>query len=107
MRKIAAFLLLAVIPAIYLSGCAMVASPLTGGIVTNVKGPVTATGSDQVPTKVGQATATSVLGWVASGDASIEAAAKAGGITKIHHVDYQSNSVLGIYAKYTVIVYGN
>jgi len=29
-----------------------------------------------------------------------------GGITKIHHVDYKTEVVLGIYAKLTVIVYG-
>jgi hypothetical protein len=29
-----------------------------------------------------------------------------GGITKIHHVDFHSTSILGIYAKYMVTVYG-
>jgi hypothetical protein len=41
------------------------------------------------------------------GDASIEAAAKNAGITRIHHVDYQTQSVLGVMADFTVIVYGN
>ncbi len=50
--------------------------------------------------------ATSVLGIYASGDASIDAAAKSAGITKIHHVDEQSTNILGFFAKYTVYVYG-
>ncbi|NIV10833.1 MAG: hypothetical protein GWN62_05950, partial [Aliifodinibius sp.] len=32
---------------------------------------------------------------------------KNGGITKIHHVDFHSTSVLAIYAKFKVIVYGD
>jgi len=30
----------------------------------------------------------------------------AGGITKVHHVDCKVQNILGIYAKYTTIVYG-
>lgn len=48
-----------------------------------------------------------MLGLVATGDASIEAAAKAGGITKIHHVDFENFSILGIYATFTTVVYGD
>ena len=46
------------------------------------------------------------LGVVALGDASIQAAAKEAGITRIHHVDYQAKSYVGVYNVYTVIVYG-
>ncbi|PYN11407.1 MAG: protein trl [Candidatus Rokuibacteriota bacterium] len=42
----------------------------------------------------------------ATGDASISAAAKNGGITRIHHVDHETMNILGFYAKYTTIVYG-
>jgi hypothetical protein len=55
---------------------------------------------------VGTSQATSILGWFAFGDASIDAAAKSAGISKIHHVDEQSTSVLGIFATYKVLVYG-
>jgi len=89
-----------------LSGCAAYAlSPLTGVIYTDVKAPVTAT-SNSGGVKVGQATATSILGLVATGDASIQAAMQEGGITKVDHVDYHTTSILGIYATYTVTVYG-
>jgi hypothetical protein len=43
---------------------------------------------------------------IATGDASIDSAAKSAGIKTIHHVDYQSKSILGLYAEFTVIVYG-
>jgi hypothetical protein len=43
---------------------------------------------------------------IASGDCSIAAAAKSAGITLIHHVDYKTNNVLGLFATHTTIVYG-
>ena len=91
--------------ALALSSCAVVASPLTGVIYTDMKAPLAVT-SNPVASKVGTAEATSILGIVATGDASIEAAAKKAGITRISHVDYEANSVLGVFAKYTVYVYG-
>jgi hypothetical protein len=87
------------------SSCAMVKSPLSGAIYTGVKAPVAVT-SNSNSTKVGTSSATSILGWFAYGDASIDAAAKSAGISKIHHVDEQSTSVLGIFASYKVFVYG-
>jgi hypothetical protein len=88
-----------------ISSCATVKSPLGGIWYTNVKAPVAVTGNS-VSTKVGTSTAISVLGLIARGDASIEAAAKSAGITKIHHVDEQSTKVLGFFARYKVFVYG-
>jgi hypothetical protein len=88
-----------------LSSCATVKSPLSGVWYTDVKAPVTAT-SNSNSTKVGTSEATSILGIIATGDASIDAAAKSGGITKIHHVDEHSTSILGFFAKYKVYVYG-
>jgi len=88
-----------------MSGCAMTMAPVTGYLYTDVKAPFAVT-SNQVSTKVGTAKMQSILGWVASGDASIEAAAKSAGITKIHHVDYEATSILGIIASFTIVVYG-
>ena len=90
-----------------LSGCgAHVSSPLTGVFYTNVQGPVAATGKSGGVVRSGSASTTSILGLVATGDASIRTAARNGGITEIHWVDYHSESTLGIFAKYTVTVYG-
>lgn len=97
-----------VIVAICASGCAMpTASPLVGTLYTDVTAPITATASDALPLKAGSATATSILGLIATGDASIETAARDANITKIHHVDYNVKSILGLFAYYTVTVYGD
>lgn len=94
------------IAALLMSGCAAyVISPVTGGFYTDVKIPGAVTSNDSY-SKSGTAEMTSILGFVAYGDASISAAMKNGGITKVHHTDYQAFSVLGLYAKFTVIVYG-
>lgn len=91
--------------AFLLSSCAAVKSPLVGVAYTELKAPFAVT-SNAASTKVGTAKATSILGIVATGDASIEAAAKSAGITKIHHVDEEVKSILGFYAVYTIVVYG-
>ncbi len=75
-----------------------------GGLYTDVSGPVLAT-SNPAGSKMGQASSTGII-CVATGDSSIKAAAANGGITKISHVDYHTTSVLGVYAKTTVTVYG-
>ncbi|MBW2564953.1 MAG: TRL-like family protein [Deltaproteobacteria bacterium] len=77
-----------------------------GSIYTNIQLPVTATANIGTATKVGTSQCTSILGAVAIGDASIEAAKKNGGITKVHHVDYGVKNILGIIGTYTTTVYG-
>lgn len=89
----------------FVTGCAYAVSPVLGGWYTDVKAPMGAT-SNEGSSKMGEGTATSILGIIATGDASIATAAKNAGIKKIHHVDYQTMSILGIYAKFTVKVYG-
>lgn len=101
MKKLFALILIAG----FMSSCAFVSAPLLGGLYTDVKAPLAVT-SNAGSTKVGTAKAQSILGIVATGDASIEAASKSAGITKVHHVDYQATSILGIIATYTVYVYG-
>ena len=100
-------LLWPVLVATLLSGCATAVSPVTGSLYTNVRAPLLVTDSSDKPTKVGRATMRSILGIYAVGDASVEAAVKNAGITRIHHVDYQTQSILGMMADFTVIVYGN
>jgi len=78
---------------------------LIGTIYTDVKGPVAVTGNSN-STKAGSAEATSILGLFATGDASIQAATTNGNISKIHHVDHHSTSILGIFSTYKITVYG-
>ncbi len=56
--------------------------------------------------KKGEASYTSILGILATGDASLKEAMETGGITKIHHIDQQVTNILGIIATYKIIVYG-
>ncbi|MEA3476939.1 MAG: TRL-like family protein [Bacteroidota bacterium] len=93
------------IACLFLSSCAFVRSPVSGVIYGDVTSPVAAT-SNSNSSKVGTAEATSILGIIATGDASIQAAAKSAGITKIHHVDEQAINYFIFYAKYKVYVYG-
>jgi hypothetical protein len=56
--------------------------------------------------KKGEATYASILGIIATGDATLEAAMENGGITKVHHIDQQITNILGVVATYKIIVYG-
>ncbi len=56
--------------------------------------------------KTGRACMTSILGLVATGDASIEAAKAAGGITEVTNINYVVNNILGIYGQYCLVVQG-
>ena len=104
MNKLARRLTLAVLAASFLSGCVMANAPVSALITLDERGPVSA-GSAAGQSKVGRSEAWGILVF-ATGDASIRAAMKNGGITRIHHVDHETSSFFGVYAKYTTIVYG-
>jgi hypothetical protein len=90
--------------AIFFVGCA---TPYpVGSFYTELKLPVTATSNSGKALKVGTAQCESFLSLIARGDASIETAKKNGGITKVHHVDWEVENILGIIGKYKVTVYG-
>lgn len=58
--------------------------------------------------KVGESSAHSVLWLVAWGDAGAAAAARAGGITTLRHMDQRTLYILwGLYFRNTTIVYGD
>jgi hypothetical protein len=89
------------------SGCAMSSNaPVTGGLYLGAKGATNATSND-VGAKTGESCATSYLGVIGLGDASVASAAKAGGITKISSVDSDNMAILGLYAKNCTVVSGN
>jgi hypothetical protein len=89
-----------------LTGCVSpVGAPLMGAIYTSVNGPGSMGDASVGFSKVGQAKATGII-CVATGDASINTAARSVGITKIHHVDVEYMSVLGVYGEVTTTVYG-
>ena len=104
MRRIASHVVLTLLCAALLGGCALAHGPVIAPITLDMKGPVSA-GPAATSPKVGRAEAYGVLVF-STGDASISAAMANGGITKIHHVDHETQNILGFYAKYTTIVYG-
>ena len=92
------------------TGCSIVAPvvPPQGMLYSQTKAPIsTDFANTPVGSKQGQASASSVLGLIATGDCSIQTAAQDGGIKTITHADYEYLSVLGVYTKTTVIVYGD
>ena len=98
-------LVLLLLVAFLFSGCASSYHPLVGGLYTDNKGPLLVTESEG-GSKEGTATSKSILGFC-TGDSSIGAAAKNGGISKIMAVDTDITSVLfGLYVEYTTIVRG-
>jgi len=100
MKKLFELLILAAL----LTGCA---TPVPLGVIyTELKQPVAVGDKPVMGTKTGRAMSTSVLGIVATGDSSITAAARNGGITKISHVDYEVRNILGLIGEYTTVVYG-
>ena len=87
----------------FTSGCIMGQAPIWAPISLDLmgSGPV----GSGANVKRGESVAKGIV-CVAIGDASIETAAKNGGIKKIHHVDTKTTNVLGVYSEYTTIVYG-
>ena len=86
-------------------GCQPVSSPLMGIIFNDTKFGWEAT-QNATATKEGKACASTIMGLVATGDASISAAKAAGGITEVAHVDHTAHSILGVVADFCTIVKG-
>lgn len=101
-------LILCILGVMAFVGCA---GPYSGGILFSDYKALNCAPSDSsglVPgPKVGEAKMVNYLGYVATGDASITAAAANGGIAKIKTVDYKYSSILGIINITTTIVTGN
>ena len=84
--------------------------PACGLVYTNIKTPmaklsVQMTADEQ--SKIGKASCTSYVWIIGIGDCSVTEAMKNGEIKKVHHVDAEVKSILlGIYERYTTVVYG-
>ena len=102
LKKIA---LITVISAGVLSGCATGLSPVGTGLITDVHGPIAATSA--TGSKTGKACASTIIGLVNKGDASIVAAKKAGGINTVATVDYHTKGFYPFFGTTCVIVTGN
>ena len=85
------------------AGCGGVMGPTTG-MWMDVKGPIQ--GGSGGGSKTGEACSQSWAGIVALGDASIETAAKNGGITRIDSVDFTMKNMIAV-GKFCTIVRGS
>jgi len=86
------------------SGCAVM--PYAPGFgYSSYQGPIVSTGK-ATGTKVGTATCVNYVGVYMAGDCSIEAAAKAGEITKVNTVDFDFINYGPFYMKTTTTVTG-
>lgn len=106
MKKLA--LLTVLIGSMMMSACAVIPSNMAifSPVAIDAVSPNQAFVNNNVkPLKRGEATQTGVV-LFSTGDASIEAAMKNGNITKVHHVDYKTTTVLFLYTRQTTIVYG-
>jgi TRL-like protein family len=104
MNKLFAFAALAALT----TGCSNV--PI-GTLYANVEYPsginqVQAGGAGKTGTKSGEACVSGILALVATGDASLDAAKKAGGITDVHSVEVKQTNILGIINSVCTIVHG-
>ena len=63
-------------------------------------------GAAKTGDKHGEACATGILYAVAFGDASLDAAKKAGGISEVHSVEIHTTNILGIYMQGCTEVHG-
>ena len=95
-----------------LGGCAQVGGPSTttalgfGGVIDDNCSPASFNIDNSVKAaKMGDASSKSIVLYT-SGDSSIKAAMDAGGITKVHHVDYKVFNIFNLYSRATTIVWG-
>lgn len=77
-----------------------------GVLYTGVSMPAALGNGELAYSKSASAEATSILGLIAVGNASLNAAASEGAITKISWATYKAVNILCLYGKYTVTVYG-
>ena len=111
MKRLLVVTLLAVICVGAMTGCgAFIAMGGGGTLYQDTKTPMNQVSywgpSTSLAAKKGEASFTSILGLICTGDASLKEAMETGGITKVHHIDQEVTSILGIISTYKIIVYG-
>jgi len=109
--RTATVLLVTALLGVVLAGCAgFVWAPVVPPpalVLTSYDAPLD-TDLDNTPMDLRKGTSSciNVLGIVTIGDAGVRAAAKDGNISRVHHADYKFFNVLGVFSKYTTVVYG-
>lgn len=105
MKKVAMMVGMAVVAL----GCGVgypTGSLYTGTVTPHGASRAELTGQAKSGDKQGESCATGILGIAAFGDASTDAAKKAGGITDVHSVEFHGTNILGIYMQGCTVVHG-
>jgi hypothetical protein len=94
-----------------LSGCALIGGYPTGSLYSSTVTPSginrnEVSGAAKTGDKAGESCATGILGIIATGDASLDAAKKAGAISEVHSVEFSGFNVLGLYTQGCTVVHG-
>ncbi len=109
--KVVALLVLGALVVFGASGCITYRAPVMpalGWVYSEIRAPLDVDlNGTTLGSKVGRAQVESILGIVATGDCSIQAAAASAGIKTVNHVDYEYYNVLGVIQRFVVIVYGD
>ncbi len=106
MKNWAVMCCVAVVLSVAGSGCVVpMRGSVMGPITVDHVGPGSTVDNTVRPLKRGEAKAAGIL-FFATGDASIQTAMKAGGITRVHHIDYDVKNILYVYSEVITIVYG-
>jgi len=96
---------------VLMTGCGFYSAPVMppdGMLFQNTKAPMDInTDKTELGTKSGTSQSISILGLFAFGDCSIKAASEDGNLQFVNHADYEYLNILGVYQKFTTIVYGN
>jgi uncharacterized protein YceK len=95
-----------------LSGCAGIAFVGTGAPgSTGLYAATTSRSFINEQTKLGSKSAesciTSILGLITTGEAGVNETSKKAGISRVTHIDQKLTNILGVYATYCVMVYGD
>jgi len=104
MNRILCVLALACVLSVAL-GCTTTMTTGVWAPIMNSKTPFAVGDTSVGQSKVGTAEVEGII-LLARGDASISAACASAGITKIHHIDSEDFSVMGIYSRKIITVYG-
>lgn len=81
--------------------------PPPGMLFTDYKAPLDHNlEGNPIGSRSGTSETMSILSLVALGDGSVAAAAQNGGLSRVHHADYEYFNVLGIYQRYRTVAYG-
>ena len=99
------FLLVLLFSGIFTMQCSTTGFGPQGALFTSTK--IGVHGTSNTGAKTGSACTISVIGLIALGDASVNAAASSAGINKVNTIDLEGFSILGIFSRQCTVIRGD